>query len=167
MQKLMIAALVWVLCSSASQAQNTPIADIAGGYSVIQVAKGINVTAYGGSGSVALNVNNWFGVVGDFGLYHASPFGPGIDAGTYTFGPRFSYRRWNRFTPFAQALVGGVRYSANGLAFGSGGGAEIGLDGGGRFALRPQLEYFGFCANGATTHTIRVSLGLVFRIGRR
>jgi hypothetical protein len=57
-----------------------------------------------------------------------------------------------------------VRYAANGLAVGSGGGAEIGLDSGGKFALRPQVEYFSFHANGSTTNTVRVSIGVVLRI---
>jgi hypothetical protein len=81
--------------------------------------------------------------------------------------PAFSCRHWGRFTPFAQVLLGGVRYAANGLAFGSGGGAEIGFDSGGRFALRPQVEYFGFRANGSTTNTVRVSVGMVLRIGKK
>jgi hypothetical protein len=93
---------------------------------------------------VAVSVNNWLGVADDFALYHSAPVGSGLAAGTYTFGPRFSYRYWHRFTPFGEALLGGVRYSTNGLAFGSGGGAEIQLDSAGWFALRPQVDYFGF-----------------------
>ncbi|HYA63212.1 MAG TPA: hypothetical protein VED66_08405, partial [Candidatus Sulfotelmatobacter sp.] len=105
--------------------------------------------------------------VGDFALYHSSPIGPGLAAGTYTFGPRFSYRHWGKFTPFAQVLLGGVRYAHNALAFGAGGGADIALDRRGRFALRPQLEYFGFRTNGSTIDTIRYSIGIVFRIGAK
>jgi len=167
MKKLTMAALGLTLLAAVARAQDTPVADVAVGYSVIEVVRGSSITANGGSGSAALNINNWLAAAGDFGLYHASPFGPGLSAGTYTFGPRFSYRHWGRFTPFAQVLLGGVRYAANGLAFGSGGGAEIGLDSGGRFALRPQVEYFGFRANGSTTNTVRVSVGMVLRIGRR
>jgi hypothetical protein len=166
MNKLMMAALVLTLFTTVASAQEIPVADVAVGYSAIVVAQGLSPTANGGSGSVALNVNNWLGAVGDFGLY-ASPFASGLGAGTYTFGPRVSYRHWGRFTPFAQALVGGVRYANNGFAFGSGGGADVGLDRGRRFALRPQVEYFGFRANGSTTNTVRVSLGIVFHIGKR
>jgi hypothetical protein len=167
MKNLMVMALAFTFFASVARAQETPVADIAGGYSMIEVVKGINVTAYGGSGSAALNVNNWLGVVGDVGLYHASPFGPGVDAGTYTFGPRVSRRHWGRVIPFAQVLLGGVRYSANAFVFGAGGGVDIGLDRGGRFALRPQVEYFGFRTNGATTDTVRVGVGLVVRIGKK
>jgi len=167
MRKLTMTALSLTLLATVARAQDTPVADLAGGYPVIEVVKGFNITANGGSASVALNINHWLGAAGDFGLYHASPFGPGLSAGTYAFGPRFSYRHWGRFTPFAQVLLGGVRYAANGLAFGSGGGAEIGLDSGGRFALRPQVEYFSFRANGSTTNTVRVSVGMVLRIGKK
>ena len=166
MKKRMIAALALTLLATATRAQDTPVAEVAAGYSVIEVRQGVSLTAHGGSGSLALNVNHWLGAVGDLGLY-ASPFGSGLAAGTYTFGPRFSYRHWDKFTPFAQVLLGGVRYANNGFVFGAGGGADFGLDRRGRFALRPQVEYFGFRANGSTTNTIRVSLGLTFRFGKK
>jgi hypothetical protein len=166
MKRLMMSVLALALWATVARAQDPPLADVAVGYSVIEVAKGFSLTANGGSGSVALNVNNWLGGVGDFGLY-ASPLGSGLAAGTYTFGPRFSYRRRDRFTPFTQVLLGGVRYANNGFAFGAGGGADFGLDRGGKFALRPQVEYFGFRANGSTTNTVRVCVGIVFRIGKK
>jgi len=167
MNRALWVAIAVLLFVSVSRGQGIPRADVSMGYSVIDVVKGPSLTANGGSGSVALNINDWLGAVGDFGLYHASRIGPGLAAGTYTFGPRFSYRHSNRFTPFTQVLLGGVRYANNGFAFGAGGGADFGLDSSGRFALRPQIEYFGFLANGSTTNTVRVSVGIVLRIGRK
>ena len=75
----------------------------------------------GGSTSLAVNLNRYFGLVGDFGGYGANSFGPGappigaqVNASgtvfTYMFGPRLSLRH-ERFTPFAQALFGGVHAS--------------------------------------------------------
>lgn len=165
MKKRMMAALGLTLLATVARAQDTPAADVAVGYSALQVVHGL--TVHGGGGSVALNANKWLGAVGDFALYHAGPIGPGVAAGTYTFGPRFSYRHWDKFTPFAQVLVGGVRYANNGFVLGAGGGTDIGLDRGGKFALRPQVEYFGFRANGSTTNTVRLSIGIVFRIGKK
>jgi hypothetical protein len=113
--------------------------------------------------------------VGDFGAYHAHP-GVSLTTETYTFGPWFSYRSWDRFTPFAQLPLGGQHASAvttgftdasNAFAISAGGGFDVGLDRGGRFALRPQMEYFGFRANGTTTTTARLSIGIVFRIGKK
>ena len=48
----------------------------------------------------------WLEVVGDFGAYDGSPGIPGLVGETYTFGPRFPYRGWNRLTSFAQAVGG-------------------------------------------------------------
>jgi len=79
----------------------------------------------GGSASVAYNFNRYLGIVGDFGGYRDSQLlltGTGVNqpllvnssgtAYTYLFGPRLSYRNQSRFTPFAQALAGGVHASA-------------------------------------------------------
>jgi outer membrane protein OmpA-like peptidoglycan-associated protein/opacity protein-like surface antigen len=77
---------------------------------------------HGGSTSVAYNFNRYVGLVADFGgfddsrLTFFSPTGSQtVDASgsayTYTFGPRFSYRKHERFTPYVQALFGGVHAS--------------------------------------------------------
>lgn len=87
-----VAALAFALLPFPSRAQDTPKADVAAGYSFLWIGQGFTFFMNGGSGSVALNVNNWLGAVGDFGAYHASP-GVSLTAETYTFGPRFSYRK--------------------------------------------------------------------------
>jgi len=175
MKPLLLSALAFLLLPFPSHAQDTPKVDVAAGYSFLWIGQGFTFFMNGGSGSVVLNVNDWLGAVGDFGVYHAHP-GVGLTAETYTFGPRFSYRKWDGLVPFAQVLVGGQHASAvttgftnasNAFAFGAGAGADIGLDSGGGFALRPQLEYFGFRANGNTTGTVRFSADIVFRIGKK
>ena len=50
---------------------------------------------------------------------------------------------------------------------GAGGGVDITLGNGGEFALRPQLEYFAGGSNGNTPSTVRVSISIVYRIGRK
>jgi len=78
---------------------------------------------HGGSTSVAYNFNRYLGLVADFAgfdnsrLTLFSPTGsPTVDSNgsayTYTFGPRLSYRRYERFTPFVQSLFGGVHASS-------------------------------------------------------
>jgi hypothetical protein len=130
---------------------------------------------------MAVQVRDWLGVVSDFGAYDGSPGIQGLVAETYTFGPRFSYRRWERLTPFAQAVLGGGHSNlANGgflgarnaLAFGAGAGGDVGIDRAGRFALRGQLEFINFRTNhnlspDSNTGAVRLSAGLVYRIGRR
>ncbi len=78
---------------------------------------------HGGSTSIAFNLNRWMGLVADFGGYDNSKvtlFSPSASrtfdsdgtAYTYLFGPRFSYRKYERVTPFFQALIGGVHASS-------------------------------------------------------
>ena len=175
MRILTLAVLALSVLVSVAHAQDTPVADLAVGYGFIEVPQGFTFMMHGGNGAVAVNANNWLGFVGDFGAYHAHP-GVSLTTETYTFGPRFSYRALDRFTPFAQLLLGGQHASAvttgftnasNALAIGVGAGFDVALDRRGRFALRPQIEYFGFHAKGTTTTTARLSIGIVFRIGKK
>jgi hypothetical protein len=175
MKKSMLALLIFLGSTTIVGAQETPKADVALAYGFIEVPQGFTFQMNGGSAAVAWNVNNWLGVVGDFGAYHAHP-GVSLTTETYTIGPRFSYRAFDRLVPFAQILIGGQHASAvttgftdasNALALGAGAGIDIGLDRGGRFAVRPQMEYFGFRAKGTMTTTARLSIGIVCRIGKR
>lgn len=61
----------------------------------------------GGSVAASFNLNDWLGVVSDLSVYDASSGIPGLVGETYTFGPRFSYRKWNRLHPFTLAVIGG------------------------------------------------------------
>ena len=175
MNKLLFATFAFGLFSAVSPAQETPKTEISVGYSDMEVLEGYTFRMNGASSSIAWNVNNWLGAVGDWGVYHASP-GVSLTANTFTFGPRFSYRHSNRFVPFAQVLAGGVHASAvttgftdasNAFAVGAGAGADVVLDQRGRFALRPQLEYFGFRGNGVLNSNARLSISLDFRIGAK
>ena len=78
---------------------------------------------HGGSTSLAYNFNRYLGLVADFGGYDntrvtlISPtgrqtFDSSGSAYTYVFGPRLSYRKYERFTPFAHVLVGGTHANA-------------------------------------------------------
>jgi len=107
----MLAALAFSLLVAVSHAQDVPKADVSVGYSPLYIIKGYTIWMNGGSASIAVNANHWFGVVGDFGGYVGHV--PGTLSGeTYTFGPRFSYRKLDRrVVPFAQALFGGSHFS--------------------------------------------------------
>ena len=175
MSKLLLAALTFVLLPLGSRAQDTPKADVSFGYSFLFVAKGFTLKMNGGDTAVAVNINHWLGVVSDLGVYDGSPGIPGLIGETYTSGPRFSYRRWNRVAPFAQAVVGGAHANTtNGgflganraFAFGGGVGGDLGLDRAGRFALRGQMDLLDFRSNGKNTGTVRLSAGFVIRLGK-
>jgi hypothetical protein len=170
MKKVRLASLALAFVTCFARAQNFPSAEVAIGYSMIDVVQGPSQTASGGNGSIAFNFNSWLGAVGDLGVYSASP---SLTAITYTAGPTLSYRRRDRIVPFAQVLFGGAHASSsasnysgatNAYALGAGGGADFVLDRSQRFALQPQLEYFRFGTIGSGTDTIRLCVGIAFRI---
>ena len=129
----------------------TPRYEVFGGYSYSRLAdshstlEGTNF--HGWNASVTRNINRWFGVVADVGGHYSSDgfaegffFTNSANLIAYRFGPKFSRR--GRITPFAQALVGGVRFhregidfpgqsgrraeqTSNGLAIGAGGGLDL------------------------------------------
>ena len=78
---------------------------------------------HGGSTSIAYNFNRYFGLVADFAGFDNSKvtlfspiasrtFDSDGTAYTYLFGPRVSFRKHERVTPFLQALVGGTHASS-------------------------------------------------------
>jgi hypothetical protein len=134
--------------------------------------------SYGFQGSVAVNFNHWFGVVGDFGGQYRTvtdlgPNWPGVTAETsvYEFlvGPRFSLRR-DRVTVFAHALVGGAKgnaglagFSDSELAVGGGGGLDIALNR--RIAIRAvQFDYIGSFVD-ILEDNVRLGFGVVVKLG--
>jgi Outer membrane protein beta-barrel domain len=175
-KKPMLAVLAFALLPLAALSQDVPKADVAAGYSLLRITSGSGVNMNGFGASAAYNVNGAFAVVADLGVYHRSQAGVSTTTETYTFGPRFSYRKASGFVPFAQALFGGshssssfggVSASSNPFAFGFGGGGDIALGSSGKAALRPEFDYFGFRANGSTSNAIRFSVSIVFNIGKR
>ena len=175
MKKFLWVGLALSVFAMTSHAQSTPAGDISAGYSFFRAGGSGGVNLNGFSTSAAFHANNWFGLAGDVGVYRGSPSGVSVTTFTYTFGPRFSYRKSDKFVPFAQALFGGSHLSAsfggvsgstNPFAYGFGGGAEMPL-GSGKIALRPEVDYFGLRANGSTLNCVRMSVGLVFRIGQK
>lgn len=173
MKKFIWAALALSLVAIPSRAQETPVSDVSVGYTFFH-SSGVNLN--GVSGSAAWHLNDWLGIAGDLGGYFGSPAGASVTALTYTVGPRFSYRKSDRFTPFVEALVGGSHLSAsiggasvsgNALAFGGGGGAEIAITSSGKVQLRPEVEYFGLRSGGGTANCVRISVGISYRFGSR
>jgi hypothetical protein len=176
MKKLVLAAVACALLPSLCGAQDTPKADVSAGYSFLFVAKGFTLSMNGGTSAAAININHWLGIVVDFGAYDGSLGIPGLIGETHTFGPRFSWRRWNRLIPLAQAVIGGAHANStnggfhganNAFAAGVGVGADVGLDYGSRFALRGQLDLLSLRANGNNTGTVPLSFGIVCRIGKQ
>jgi len=148
----------------------------------------------GGSGSLAYNLNNWFGLAADFGGSKISSINvsgaPSVNVNstlfTYVFGPRFSYRGYKKVTPFAQVLVGGAHITdvtSAGVTLAKGENAFAMTVGGGLdwnvtklVAIRVgQVEYaltkfsnpFSLTGASGTQNNLRVSAGIVFRLGTK
>jgi opacity protein-like surface antigen len=115
-----IAALVFLVAAIAV-AQEVPVAEVYGGYSLVRVNTGTQVNAFnanGGIGAFQYNVNKNFAIVAEFGGTangHVSVHSPGIDADqtqfSYLFGPRISVNKTGRVAPFVEFLFGGVHNS--------------------------------------------------------
>ncbi len=166
-------------------AQETPKLEVFGGYSYLrQNVAGMSFNLNGWNTSIAGNVTPWLGLVADFSGHYASPFGVRKSGFAALFGPRVSYRKQARATPFAHALFGAVHgisgviaitpvpggpggiiaFSETAFGFALGGGVDVKV--GQHLAVRAiQAEYLR--TNFANTNQInaRISAGVVFRFG--
>jgi hypothetical protein len=177
MRKAVRSAALLLLLSLQVSAQETPKAEVFGGYSYA----GGNF--HGWNASVTGNVNKWFGVAGDFsGHYGGSVDEDSFDerqrVHSYHFGPRFAARR-KRATVFAHALFGasnlkteltgfGQRFvfSDTGFSLVAGGGLDIRVND--RVAVRAfQLDYLRVRFFGETENRGRLAFGIVFRFGKK
>ncbi len=163
-----------------------------------------HINAVGWHASVDGAANHWLSAVYDFsGVYSSPKINLGLPAAIpinsstylYLFGPRFTYRRWEHLTPFAEILVGvgNLRFSASSVgltntissttfAGGFGGGVDYAISR--RIAIRlievdyvptrfrginvnPDTGEVGFSGQRRTQNNIRASAGIVVRFGSR
>ena len=166
-----------------------PRYEIAAMYDYINFAPGdpfANFNNHGGSGSFTYNASKWLGLTAELAGYqfqrNLSPLtgsNASVNGGflTYLFGPRLNWRKFDRFVPFAEFLVGGAHggtdlggQDQNAFAIAAGGGLDIVLtkNVSWRFA---QLDYlmttFSGGAVGASgrQNNLRAATGLVLRFG--
>jgi hypothetical protein len=164
--------------------------EIAGMYQYVNFAPGDpfnNFNMHGGAGSFAYNFSKWLGLVGEFGAYQGNrdlfpvtgtTGGAKSDARTYLFGPRLSLRKFDRFVPFGEFLVGGAHASSaipfdgpqDAFALAAGGGVDINITK--NFSWRfAQLDYlmtnFSGTGLGASSrqNNFRAGTGVVYRWG--
>jgi len=172
------------LFAGISQAQERKTIDVFAGYSYVRANPATSgtdgISLNGGSASVAYNFNNWLSGVADFGGYHAGNIlGSGVEGtlSTYLFGPRVSYHRFGRVTPFGEVLFGvahtgtellNTGNSQNAFAMTVGGGIDYRINS--RLSLRPaKVDYLLTRfdeltpGNTQTQNNLRVSTGIVFR----
>jgi outer membrane protein OmpA-like peptidoglycan-associated protein len=205
MPSVMLGAPMAALPYSGDMNSYTPRVELFLGYSYLRAVPTLAtgnrlVWLNGGSTSIAFNLNRYLGIVGDFGGFDdtqlrlagtsGSPTTVADSSGTvftYLAGPRLSFRKYNRITPFAQVLFGDAHASAVTLSDCAGGGCtplptedSFALTAGGGLDLRIrrhlairliQAEYlmtrFKDLTTGNNTmqNDVRLSSGVVFRFG--
>jgi len=167
-------------CCLPLAAQDYPKGEVAANYTYVRInpGGGTHLDCHGGGGSVAGNLNSYFGVVGEFSGCKVTglPSGASAHGFTYLFGPRLTYRGSGRFEPFAEALFGGANFSASALGVGSGSDNSfaMALGGGADYkvsrsvAIRlAQVDYFYTKFGGTHQNNLRIQAGIVFRFGGR
>jgi opacity protein-like surface antigen len=177
MKKTLMLALVVVCLAAAAPAQDTPAAEFFGGYSYLRFnagsgADGLNT--HGWNSSIAFNMSPNFALVGDVAGYYKSELGVSANNHTFLFGPKFS-ARGDKATPFAHALFGGARFSAdagglsaseNAFAMALGGGVDVKVNP--AFSIRvAQFDYLMTRYGSETQNNARFSVGVVFHIGNK
>jgi len=184
---ILVAMLFLGVFTSTCKGQEDPTLEAFFGYSHVSVRPadtGLgNFSLNGGDLQGALRLSRWLSAVADFGVYatgHQSSNTIGIDihgtAMSYLFGPRISYRRWSRFTPFGQVLFGvahagpgifATTSSQNRFALSAGGGIDFRVKE--HIAVRPiAIDYLRTRFNEQNDgmliqNNIRYSTGIVFR----
>lgn len=125
---------------------------------------------------VALNVNHWLGVVGDFGAYDGSLGIPGPDRRDLCLRPALflpqmeqsrSLCSRSHWRAHSNTSNGGFLGANNSFAVSGGGGGDLTLDRAGKYALRGQMDFLNFRAAGSNTGAVRLSAGIVFRLGKK
>src|SRR6266849_4510185 len=165
---------VLLLCRTAP-AQETPAWELSGGFSYL--AANLNGSRFhlnGGYGSVSESLNSWFGGRFEFGAFHGTVSGTNISAQTFTYGPVFSLRRYEKFTPYAHVQFGaihasqgflGISSSASKFAMASGGGVDFKINE--RAAIRVQADYLMTRFLNLRQDNLQFSGGLVIRLGKK
>jgi len=199
-------ALLLFLVAPSVWAQQTPLYEgfVGASYAREDVTSTNFINGIGWHGSVDGTANNWISAVFDFSGYYSSPkikidgLPPiPINSSTYLylFGPRLTYRRLPRLTPFAEALLGPANFkftassvgltnavSSTAFAAALGGGVDFAVTD--RFAIRlfevdyvatrfreigidPTTGQVSFSGQRRTQNNTRASVGFVIRFGSR
>jgi opacity protein-like surface antigen len=176
---LWIVPAILMLCVSA-RAQETPVWEIGGGYSYLHANMNNNsftgpqFNLSGGHVTAEENLNNWFGGRIEFNAFNGGVAGTNVSAQTITYGPVFSYRRFERITPFGHVQFGavhasegylGISQSAFKFAMTAGGGVDVNLNP--RLAVRFQGDYLMTRFLDLRQDNLQFGAGLVVHFGRK
>ena len=169
MRKVAFLAALLALFPLLVLAQDTPKAEVFGGYQFTHLgSSGTSENLNGWNASVTGYINKDVGVAGDFSGSYKTISGVTGHLYTYTFGPVVSLNHQGTFNPFVHALFGGARLggggsSIDGFTMMMGGGADAKISP--RLAVRlGQVDwvYYRFQGVGESKN-VRISTGIVFR----
>ena len=175
MRKLTWISALMLFLALPAMAQ-TPQVEMFGGFSYLRAdVGGADLNQKGWNFSVTENMNDWLGGVADFSGHYGHEAGLNVNDHTFMFGPRFSYRKSQSFTPFAQVLLGGMRASQGYLGISQpstdfaaafGGGLDVKVHD--KIAIRViQAEYVATPYLGLRQDNFRLSAGIVLQFGHR
>jgi opacity protein-like surface antigen len=161
-----------ILVAALAFSQETPKAEIFGGYSA-KVQEGMDV-ASGWEGSATGNVNRWLGVTADVSGYYRTDDGVSQRNYNFLFGPRVTYRT-EKLSPFGQVLFGvahervgndSANITDNAFAMVVGGGLDYNLKK--HLAVRLlQADYLRTRFGGASQNNARLTFGVVLKLGNK
>jgi hypothetical protein len=202
MGKALGLSLLFLLFTSTVKAQEIPKYQVFVGpsYAREDLTDIKNINGIGWHASLDGTANNWVSAVFDFSGYYSSPkINVGLPAPLpinsseylYLFGPRFTYRKWERLTPFAESLFGvsdfrftassvGLTNAISSTAFAAaiGGGADYTvkswlairlieadyvLTRSRELGVDPTTGQIGFTGQRRTQNNARASVGVVLR----
>ena len=176
---LMVMTAVAVLVPASLWAQETPKAEVFGGFSILTSKSGTTrITAPGWQASVTANLNERFAVVGDFSGNYKDDVNTCVSCKSHAClgGVRVG-NRTEKATVFGHALLGGTRGSSAGASetnftLGFGGGVDINTSE--KMAIRIiQFDWlptkFDNGAGGSDwqTNNLRFGFGIVFKSGSK
>jgi opacity protein-like surface antigen len=167
-------ALVVSILPRALAAQDTPKAEVFGGYAF---TGSDDTNLHGFDAALAWNLGGSLGVVFDLSGHYATVDGVDVSRQFLLAGPRFS-RRGDGLSLHAHLLVGVVRTSAGievldvsisekSSDLGGTVGAGLDVKVAGSWAVRLQGELAVIKGDGETATEPRASLGIVYRAGKR
>ena len=154
-------------------------ADLFGGYSFERVSSGneASVSRHGWNASATVGLIGRLALVADASGHYGSAEGVDRDQLTLMGGPRVSFRRADKYSPFVHALVGLLREKAsvqvldvtiseeeNRLGMLVGGGLDVKV--GGPWAVRLEADYERSSKSGNSRSGFRTCVGGVYRFGR-
>jgi Outer membrane protein beta-barrel domain len=175
MKRLLLVIPAMLLCCLTAKAQETPAWELSGGASYLESnISGSYFGLPGGGGAITENLNSWFGGRAEVNAYHGVEAGTTVSVVTANYGPVFSFRKFNAFTPFANAQFGvihgsqgylGISQSAFKFGMVGGGGIDVRIND--QLAVRGQANYLLSRFYGLQQNNLTFGVGLVFKLGHK